>query len=313
VARVYGTVWQTQQPYENAYQPNFDKPLGQVALHFVSPEKEITTTTTDDGSFAVYEMPSGTYTVTADVPAGLEVAQTILSAPPPPLQLDADSCVKHDVEVLPTGRIRGQLLGSDGKPLWNAAVELYSADRYKQGERGWWEFADEKNKYFEFDHVAPGEYVLVFNSKNDLKTDVPYPRTFFRDASDAQHAEHIHLGSGDQLLHEDIQLSGGTVTRKIRVHVSFAAGSEPTSSTLFVEGSKGEEVYPSPVEENLYELNVLRDSEYTLSAQTLFCKPETTSTTLKFLGANAPPKLTITVPDTKCGELPPEVKRRGSH
>lgn len=313
VARIYGTVRQTQQPYEGTYQPNFDKPLGKTALHFVSPEKEITTRTANDGSFAVYNMPSGTYMITADVPAGVEVAQTILSDPPPPLQLDTDSCVEQDVDVLPTGKIRGQLLGSDGKPLWNAAVELFSVDRYKQNEPGWWEFVDDKKKYFEFDHVAPGEYVLIFNRNNGLDTDVPYPRTFFRDASDPLHAEHIRVGRGDQLLHEDIQLSGGTVTRRIRIRVLFAAGSEPTSSYLSVQGSKGEEAFPSPVEENLYELNVLPDSEYTITAQTLYCKPETTSSTLKVLGASAPPELTITVPDTRCGKLPHEMKRRGSN
>lgn len=111
-----------------------------------------------------------------------------------------------NVDALPTGRIRGRLLAGDGKPLWNAAVELFSVDRYKEGTRGWWEFVDDKKKYFEFDHVAPGEYLLVFNANNRLDTDVPYPRTFFRDAPDLLRAEYIRVDPGDQLLHTDIQL-----------------------------------------------------------------------------------------------------------
>ena len=57
VARVYGTLRQVQPPYEATYQPNFDQPLPQVVLHFISTKNEITTKTADDGSFAVYDMP----------------------------------------------------------------------------------------------------------------------------------------------------------------------------------------------------------------------------------------------------------------
>jgi len=294
---------QVQQPYNGTHQPNFDKPLTEVVLHFESSKRKITTKTADDGSFALYDLPSGTYKITADLPADLELAQIILSDPPPPLQLDTGSCVERDIDVLPTGKIRGRLLGSDGKPLWNAAVELFSVDRYKEDMQGWWEYVDDKKKYFEFDHVAPGEYLLVFNRNNRLDTDVPYPRTFFPDAPDLLRAEHIRVGSGDQLLHTDIQLNGGTVTRKIRIRVVFAGGGEPTSSYLSVKGSKGEYAFPSPLEENLYELNALPDSEYAVTAHTNFCDPETVSLPLTFLGASAPSELTITVPDTKCREL----------
>jgi len=304
VARVYGTMRQVQQPYNGTHQPNFDKPLTEVVLHFESSKRKVTTKTADDGSFSLYDLPSGTYKITADLPADLELAQIILSDPPPPLQLDTGSCVERDIDVLPTGKIRGRLLGSDGKPLWNAAVELFSVDRYKEDMQGWWEYVDDKKKYFEFDHVAPGEYLLVFNRNNRLDTDVPYPRTFFPDAPDLLRAEHIRVGSGDQLLHTDIQLNGGTVTRKIRIRVVFAGGGEPTSSYLSVKGSKGEYAFPSPLEENLYELNALPDSEYAVTAHTNFCDPETVSPPLKFLGASAPPEQTITVPDTKCRELP---------
>jgi hypothetical protein len=312
VARVYGTARQLQQPYGGTYQPNFDKPLPQVVLHFESSKKMITTKTADDGSFALYNLPSGTYKITADLPADLEIAQTILSDPPPPLRLDADSCVEQDVDVLPAGRIRGRLLGSDGKPLWNAPVELFSVDRYKEDTPGWWEFVGDKKKYFEFDHVAPGEYLLVFNRNNRLDTDVPYPRTYFPDASDLLQAKRIRVSPGDQLLQTDIQLNGGTVTRKIRIHVLFAGGGEPTSSYLSVKGSKGEYAFPSPLKENLYELNALLDSEYTITAHTNFCNPETVSPPLTFLGGSTPSELKITVPDTKCGAFPHELKRRNN-
>jgi len=310
VARVYGTLRQVQQPYGATYDQAFDKPLPRVMLHFESAKRKIAAKTADDGSFAVYELPSGIYKITADLPADLELAQTILSDPPAPLQLDTGSCVERDIDALPTGKIRGRLLASDGKPLWNAPVELFSVEQYKEGTRGWWEFVDDKKKYFEFDHVTPGEYLLLFNADNRLDTDVPYPRTFFRDAPDLLRAEHIRVGPGEQLLNTDIQLKEGTFTRKITIRVVFTGEGEPTSSYLSVKGSKGENAFPSPLDENLYELNVLPESEYTITAHTNFCEPETESGPFIFLGGSAPPELTIRVPDTKCSELPQELKRK---
>ncbi len=311
VARIYGRVRQVQEPYEGTYQPEFDKALGQVVLRFESPKKKVVVTTTaDDGSFAVYDLPPGTYKISADLPANLELAQTILSSPPPPVQLDGGSCIERDIEALPTGRIRGRLLGSDGNPLWNTAVELFSAERYGKDARGWREFVDEEKKYFEFRHVAPGEYLLVFNEDNRLDTDAPYPRTFFPNGPDLVNAERIRIGTGDQLLHTDIQLSGGTAIRTIRIRVAFPVRGEPTSSYLLVKGSKGEDAFPSPLEENLYELKVFPDSQYLITAHTNFCDPETESQPLTFVGASAAPELTIVVPDTKCRELPPELKTK---
>jgi hypothetical protein len=309
VARVYGTLRKLQQPYEGTFQSDFDRPLGQVVLHFESSKKKVAAKTADDGSFAIYNLAPGTYRISAELPPNLELAQTILSDPPPPLQLDGSSCVQHDLEALPTGKIRGQLIGNDLKPVWNTSVELFSVDRYTVGKRGWWEFVDDKNKYFEFEHVAPGEYFLVFNNQHHLDTDAPYPRTFFRDAPDPIRAERIRLVGGEQLLHTDIHLSGGAQTRKIKIRVVLRGGGEPASSYLSVKGSQGEDVFPSPVAENLYELNVLPDSQYSITAHTIFCDPETESDALTFVGASAPLELTINVPDTKCTERPPELRR----
>lgn len=308
VARAYGTLRQTQQPYDGTTQDGFDKPLGNTVLHFSSSKKSVTVKTASDGTFAIHDLTPGKYKITAELSSGLVLAQTILDDPLPPLEIDASSCVHTDIEALPTARIRGQLIG-DGRPRWGAAVELFSVDRYTPRQRGWWEFVDEKKKYFEFNHVAPGEYILVFNDQDRLDTDVPFPRTFFRNAPDLTRAEHITVAPGAQLLNEDIELTGGAPTRRLRIHVTFEGGGEPANSYLSVHASKGEQAFPSAIENNLYELNVLFDSKYTINAATLFCDPETASETLELDGASAAAELTITVPRTEC-KAPPIVKEQ---
>src|SRR5579859_5558421 len=92
VARVYGTLRQTQQPYDATTQDGFDKPLGNTVLRFKSPRKTTAVTTTEGGTYAIYDLPDGKYNITADLPSNLVLGQTILDDPSPSIELDASSC-----------------------------------------------------------------------------------------------------------------------------------------------------------------------------------------------------------------------------
>jgi protocatechuate 3,4-dioxygenase beta subunit len=73
----------------------------------------------------------------------------------------------------PPVQIRGRVLGPDGKALPTASVELYRTGRYEDAKSGWWEFQTE-NGGFNFEHVATGDYLLVFNRQNHRDPNSPY-------------------------------------------------------------------------------------------------------------------------------------------
>ena len=47
---------------------------------------------------------------------------------------------------------------------------------YKPGDIGWWNTQDEEKGHFEFQHVRPGQYIIVFHNSNRPDPDMPYPR-----------------------------------------------------------------------------------------------------------------------------------------
>ena len=83
-----------------------------------------------NGYYAFFGVPAGKYRVEANLPQHFEIAQTILSEPVPPIDLPQNACYEYNVEVLPTGRIRGKVIGPDGNALPYASVELYRPSRY---------------------------------------------------------------------------------------------------------------------------------------------------------------------------------------
>ena len=100
-------------------------------------------------------------------PARFEFSQKTLKGGLPPFRIPSGACYEYNVNALPTGKIRGSVLGPNGKSLKLASVELYRAERFDPAQPGLWGFQGEDGK-FEFDHIGPGEYLLVFNRMNRL-------------------------------------------------------------------------------------------------------------------------------------------------
>jgi hypothetical protein len=53
--------------------------------------------------------------------------------------------------------------------------------------------------YFEFNFVAPGDYIAVYNPHNYHSKFQPFRRTFYPSAPDAEHATRIHVAEGETL------------------------------------------------------------------------------------------------------------------
>ena len=266
VASLYGRLMRVQQPYSGTWADSFDQPITNTVLRAEFGHNVFKTKTDANGVYAFYDLPAGTYRMTAVLPRGLEIAQTILSDPVPPLKLPANTCYEYDVDALPTGRIRGQVLGADGTPLHSASVELFRADNYKEGAPGWWESQSDRKSNFEFLHVSPGDYLLVFNNPNRLDPDSPFPRTFYSSATESSHAQVIHLADGEQLLTANIHVSGGRPTRSLIVRLMWEEGS-PSDKDLVsvsVKGSEGDTPFPREVKPRVYEITLLRDARYTV-------------------------------------------------
>jgi len=107
VASVYGVLSTSEQPYDSVTDNTLGEPLGNTRVVLRSNGQIFETVTDSNGVYATYDVPGGEYHFSAELPENLELAETIVDNPLPPLKLPADACYEYDVDALPTGSIRG--------------------------------------------------------------------------------------------------------------------------------------------------------------------------------------------------------------
>ena len=200
---LFGGFWRMQEPWGGASDPDYNQPLGDRTITLRLGEREFQTKTDANGNYSFRDLPPGKFTIWADLPANLALGEFILDVPVPSVAVAADACGEYQIKALPTGRISGQVLAKDGTGVsgWDASdIQLFRADRYKENarswdDRGWWNFPKDGG-YFEFKHVTPGDYVLVYNPSNTIDVRHKFPRTFYPSADDLAHATRIHVDEG---------------------------------------------------------------------------------------------------------------------
>ena len=264
VASVFGLLHRADPPFlEPTDDP--DDPLPHIKLKLRSKDDRFATSTGPDGVYSFYDVHAGEYQFTADLPARFEFTQKTLKGGLPPFKIPDGACFEYNVEALPTGKIRGSVIGPNGKPLGLASVELFRADRYDESRPGLWGFQDQKGS-FEFDHIGPGEYIVVFNRMNRMDPNSPFERTFYPGTADFAEAKKIALKDGQQITKANIKLPEGYPTRTVRVHLKWTDGRPPGEVTVLARADKGDNPAAQKIGDGLYEFTLIESANYTISA-----------------------------------------------
>lgn len=264
VASVFGVLRRSDPPLL-APADDPDDPLPHIKLKLRSKDDRFATSTGPDGVYSFYDVHAGEYHFSASLPARMELTEKTLPGALPPIKIPNGACFEYNVDALPLGKIRGSVLGPDEKPLNLASVELYRADRFKDTEPGLWGFQGSKGE-FEFDHVGPGEYILVFNRTNRKDPNSPFPRTFYPGVSEQNETAVITLKDGEQLLKANIQVNNGYPTHKIRAELKWKDGRPPGEVTIMAKASEGENPAAQRIAEGVYDFTLLQSAHYTISA-----------------------------------------------
>lgn len=266
VASLYGALRSVQQPYGSVGGDYYGKPLANTRMTLRSDENVLETMTDSSGNYAFFEVPAGKYQVGAEVPNNYEVAQTILAQPVPPITMPANACYEHDVEVLPTGRIHGKVIGPDGKNLSYAAVDLYRAARYSAdahlNSMAWFESQDAKRPEFVFEHVATGDYILVYNDAERIEPIAPYPRMFYPGVREFKQAQIIHLEEGQDLGGLEFRVSGGRTTRIVTVRLVAPNGELPDINYVEATGDDGSELGEQEISPGVFRIEIFPGVRY---------------------------------------------------
>ena len=198
-ASVFGVLRRADPPFLAAANDP-DDPLPNVSVKIRSHDDRFETSTDADGVFRFYDVHAGEYSLTADLPAGTGLTQKSLGSLQP-FTIPDGACFEYDVDALPTGSIQGSVLGPNGKPLDLASLELYRAGNYSSSRPGLWAFQGAEGS-FDYDHIGPGDYILVFNRANRMNPNAPFKRAFYPGVADLSEAQPIHLDDGTEPLED---------------------------------------------------------------------------------------------------------------
>lgn len=264
VASVFGILRRSDPPFL-APVDDPDDPLPDVALRLRSKDDRFTTSTGPNGVYSFYDVHEGEYIFSANLPPRMQLTQKTLPAGLPPFKIPNGACYEYNVDALPTGHIHGSVLGPDGKPLRLASVELYRAGQYGDRKPGLWGFQSFKG-YFDFDHIGPGEYILVYNRINRHDPNSPYPRTFYPGTPNPQNAGHISIKEGQQLK-LSLKVSDGYSTRPLKVTLKWEHGRPPGNLTVMAKADDGTaNPAAQKITDDVFEFPLLESSHYTVSA-----------------------------------------------
>jgi hypothetical protein len=272
VASVFGVLRRADPPLL-APSDDPEDPLPNIKLKLRSKDDRFSSSTGPDGVYTFYDVHAGEYSYTADLPARFEFSQKTLKGGLPPFRIPSGACYEYNVDALPTGKIRGAVVGPEGKPLKLASVELYRADKYDNDKPGLWGFQGSagngggvKDAGFQFDHIGAGDYLLVFNRMDRKDPNTPFARTFYPGATDQGDAKLIHLKDGQQLLNANIKLGDGYPTRKIKVVLKWQDGRPAGDVTVMGKADEGGNPSAVKLSDGLYEFTILENTKYTFSA-----------------------------------------------
>jgi hypothetical protein len=264
VASVFGVLRRSEPPFL-ALPDDPDEPLSNISLKLRSHDDRFETSSDSDGVYSFYDVHAGTYNFTARLPVRMELTRKSLTAGLPPFKIPNGACYEYDVDALPTGHIRGSVLGPGGKPLPLASVELYRAGTYNDSRPGLWGFQGAQG-VFDLDHIGPGEYILVFNRQNHMDPNAPFPRTFYPGVADLAEARPIRIKDGQQLLKVNMQLKDGYPTHVLRVQVKWQGARPPGSVTVMATADRGDNPSAQELGDGLYQFSLIDSASYAISA-----------------------------------------------
>ena len=265
VASVFGMLRRTDPPFLASPGDPTD-PVPIISLKLRSKIDRFQTNTDGNGAFSFYDVHAGTYNFTANLPPGTELTQKAQAAPLSAFAIPDDACYEYDVYALPTGKILGNVLGPDGKPLPIASLELYRVGAYSDSRPGYWSFQGATGG-FEFDHVGPGRYVLVYNRPNRRNPNSPFERTFYPGVSSVDQAKPIVLKKDGQILQKiALKVTKGYPARQLRVRVKWTGVPPPGTLTVAVKADKYENPSANKVADDLFTFTLFKDVNYTVTA-----------------------------------------------
>jgi|GEM_PF-1580328 len=255
-----------------------------VTVEVTSRDKAFKTMTTKYGEFSTALPGSGSFTVRVTVPYAVRLMDSSdddvvvrstqtesASTFEYDVTLEKGQCSYLELDVYgtdprATATVAGNVLTATGQAVDKGAVSLISEVDTGPDYRAFLT----KDGSFRFENVAPGQYNLVLNARNEVpeEYDAPYPRTYYLATVDKRQAEKIQVTEGARI--ENLAMRVGSprmVERRIAGSVVWKSG-HPLEMAYLAVSSGDEYVRRVEIEDDgRFKFNLYGDFAYSIEAR----------------------------------------------
>ena len=147
-------------------------------------------------------------------------------------------CAEASFAAIPDGRITGQVLDAEGRPVPKAKVVLISPKAEgpltMRDEVSTDYIREENQGRFEFGQVPPGEYLLGLNVTFSPDAEEPYAPTYYPGVSDRALATVIKVGLGQKLKDYVLRLPPRLTERTVQGFVVWPDGTPARDAEVYL-------------------------------------------------------------------------------
>jgi hypothetical protein len=160
-----------------------------------------------------------------------------------------------------------------------------------------------KKPEFVFEHVAAGDYILIYNDQERIEPITPYPRMFYPGVSELKQAQTIHLEEGQEISGLEFRVSGGRATRAITVRLVAPNGELPDINYVETNGNDGSYLSEQELSPGVFRIMVFPGIRYTMQGSG-YCSAthKESKTPVGVVDGNetGPSEMTLTFPGLGC-------------
>jgi uncharacterized GH25 family protein len=212
--RIYGVVYELIRglyPLREDYW-KVREPMPNVKIIARNGKKAFESVSDSKGRFSIANLQKGKYKLEFIVPAGYKLGGDYWDESSEEerdqyknieLEIsDTDSPDQLTIETRVDGRIKGNVVDENGKPVGKDIMVSLVSKKTVGNEMGDIDYVHaftDASGDFEFFGIPPGEYYLGFNLETRPNKNFPYPRTYYPAASEISEAKIIVLAKAEKL------------------------------------------------------------------------------------------------------------------
>ena len=177
-------------------------------IRIIGRNKTYIANTDKDGVYEIYNLPAGRYVIEPELPFGWQVDQFLATREPTrpyvhrrpsnrlAFRLQPRKHFSAVIELRLSNHVSGTVLDTQSRPLDSVCVSLVPIKDQSLLECN--VFTDKKGR-FQIESVEAGAYLLIFNHKNKLTREMPFPRLYYPGVIERKDARTLDVKHGQSL------------------------------------------------------------------------------------------------------------------